>query len=62
MKTILLPLNGSIPTESLIRAAVKLASQNGGYIQAAWCQQNLPIIAGEGITLPAEYLSSLATQ
>ncbi len=62
MKTILLPLNGSIPTESLIRAAVKLASQNGGYIQAAWCQQNLPIIAGEGITLPAEYLTQFENE
>ena len=57
MKTILLPLNGTAPNETLIRAAVKLSSQNGAYIQAAWCQQNLPIIAGEGITLPAEYLS-----
>ncbi|KAA3632913.1 MAG: universal stress protein [Proteobacteria bacterium] len=57
MKTILIPLNGTSPSEALIDAAVKLARQTGGFVQAVWCQQTLPIIAGEGITLPAEYLS-----
>jgi nucleotide-binding universal stress UspA family protein len=57
MKTILLPLNGIVPAESLIDAAVLVARQYNCFIQAAWCQQTLPIIAGEGITLPAEYLS-----
>jgi nucleotide-binding universal stress UspA family protein len=57
MKTILLPLNGSIPSDALIDAAANLAQQTTGFIQAVWCQQTLPIIAGEGITLPAEYLS-----
>ncbi|MFT7529365.1 MAG: nucleotide-binding universal stress UspA family protein [Gammaproteobacteria bacterium] len=57
MKTILLPLNGVVPSEFLIDAAVLMAQQYNCFIQAAWCQQTLPIIAGEGITLPAEYLS-----
>lgn len=57
MKTILIPLNGISPSEPLIDAAVRLARQTGGFVQAVWCQQTLPIIAGEGITLPAEYLS-----
>lgn len=57
MKTILIPLNGASPSEAVIDAAVKLARQTTGFVQAVWCQQTLPIIAGEGITLPAEYLS-----
>jgi nucleotide-binding universal stress UspA family protein len=57
MKTIMIPLNGTSPSESLIDAAVRLARQVNGFVQAVWCQQTLPIIAGEGITLPAEYLS-----
>lgn len=57
MKTILVPLNGTSPSDPLIDAAVILARQNNGFVQAVWCQQSLPIIAGEGITLPAEYLS-----
>lgn len=57
MKTILIPLNGTSPSESLIDASVQLARQVNGFVQAVWCQQTLPIIAGEGITLPAEYLS-----
>lgn len=57
MKTILIPLNGTSPTDALIDAAVQLARQTTGFVQAVWCQQTLPIIAGEGITLPAEYLS-----
>jgi len=46
-----------MPSASLMRAAAVLARQINGFVQAAWCQQTLPIIAGEGITLPAEYLS-----
>ncbi len=57
MKTILIPLNGTTPSESLIDAAALLARQFNGFMHAVWCQQTLPIIAGEGITLPAEYLS-----
>ena len=57
MKSILLPLNGVVPSEPLIAGAVLMARQYNCFIQAAWCQQTLPIIAGEGITLPAEYLS-----
>ena len=57
MKTILLPLNGIVPSEALIEAAASVARRYNCFIQAAWCQQTLPIIAGEGITLPAEYLS-----
>ncbi|GJL80513.1 MAG: universal stress protein UspA [marine bacterium B5-7] len=57
MKTILIPMNGTSPSDSLIDAAVLLARQINGFIQAVWSQQTLPIIAGEGITLPAEYLS-----
>ena len=57
MKTILLPFNGTTPSDTVIEAAVILARQYNGFVQAAWCRQTPPIIAGEGITLPAEYLS-----
>ncbi len=62
MRTILLPLNGSIPSESLLDASALLARQCGSFIQAVWSPQALPIIAGEGITLPAEYLSQFESE
>ena len=56
MKTILLPFNNTQPTVAALDAACLLVGNNG-YIEGAFCRQVLPIIAGEGITLPGDYLA-----
>jgi len=56
MKTILLPFNNTQPTVAALDAACLLVG-NDGYIEGAFCRQVLPIIAGEGITLPGDYLA-----
>ena len=55
-KTILLPFNNTQPTVAALDAA-RLLVGNDGYIEGAFCRQVLPIIAGEGITLPGDYLA-----
>ncbi|XXK27405.1 universal stress protein [Arenicellales bacterium nBUS_45] len=57
LRTILVPFNNTQPTAPAIDAAKKLAAENGAYIEGAFCRQVLPIIAGEGITLPGDYLA-----
>ena len=55
-KTILLPFNNTPPNAAALDAACLLAG-NDGYIECVFCRQVLPIIAGEGITLPGDYLA-----
>ena len=54
--TILLPFNNVQPTAAVLHAARQMAGSQG-YIEGAFCRQVLPIIAGEGITLPGDYLT-----
>jgi len=54
--TILLPFNNTQPTATVVDAARQMAGSQG-YIEGAFCRQVLPIIAGEGITLPGDYLA-----
>ncbi|MGA0343322.1 MAG: universal stress protein [Arenicellales bacterium] len=57
LRTILVPFNNAQPTAPAVKAAKKLAEAEGAYIEGAYCRQVLPIIAGEGITLPGDYLA-----
>jgi nucleotide-binding universal stress UspA family protein len=57
MKTILLPLNNAAPTPALLDAAKLVAERFGSYLEGAFSRQVLPVIAGEGITLPGDYLT-----
>jgi nucleotide-binding universal stress UspA family protein len=57
LKSILLPFNNVLPTAVAINAARTLGQQFEGYIEGAFCRQLLPVIAGEGITLPGDYLA-----
>ena len=57
LRTILVPFNNAQPTAPAVDAAKKLAEAEGAYIEGAYCRQVLPIIAGEGITLPGDYLA-----
>ena len=54
--TILLPFNNLQPTAAVLDAARQIAGSQG-YVEGAFCRQVLPIIAGEGITLPGDYLA-----
>ena len=53
---ILLPFNNTQPTATVLDAARQMAGTHG-YVEGAFCRQVLPIIAGEGITLPGDYLA-----
>ena len=57
IKSILLPFNNVLPTAVAINAARTLGRHFGSYIEGAFCRQLLPVIAGEGITLPGDYLA-----
>ena len=57
IKSILLPFNNVLPTAVAINAAKTLGRHFGSYIEGAFCRQLLPVIAGEGITLPGDYLA-----
>ena len=55
IKTILLPFNNHQPAAVTVDAAHRVASRFGSYIEGAYYRQLMPIIAGEGITLPGDY-------
>lgn len=62
IKTILLPFNNLQPTEVEVDVAHRVASRFGSYIEGAYYRQLMPIIAGEGITLPGDYLAEFEEQ
>ncbi len=57
IKSILLPFNNVLPTAVSINAARTLGRHFESYIEGAFRRQLLPVIAGEGITLPGDYLA-----
>ena len=57
IKTILLPLNSSQPGPVAIDVAHLIAVRFESYIEGAYYRQLIPVIAGEGITLPGDYLA-----
>ena len=57
IKSILLPFNNVVPTAASIDAARVVGRPFGSYIEGVFCRQLLPVIAGEGITLPGDYLA-----
>jgi len=58
LRTILVPFNNTQPNAAAIDAAKRIAEADGAYIEGAYSRQVLPIIAGEGITLPGDYLAA----
>ena len=58
LRTILVPFNNTQPNSAAIDAAKRIAEADGAYIEGAYSRQVLPIIAGEGITLPGDYLAA----
>ena len=57
IKTILLPFNNHQPAAVTVDAAHRVASRFESYIEGAYYRQLMPIIAGEGVTLPGDYLA-----
>ena len=62
IKSILLPFNNVLPTAVAINAARTLGRHFESYIEGAFCRQLLPVIAGEGITLPGDYLAEFEVE
>lgn len=62
MKTILLPYHGNDAGHTALELAYAVAQQFGSYIEGLFVRQPPPIIAGEGITIPGEYLAQLAEE
>ncbi len=58
LRTILVPFNNTQPNAAAIDAAKRIAEAEGAYIEGAYSRQVLPIIAGEDITLPGDYLAA----
>ena len=57
IKTILLPFDNLQPAAVAVDAAHRVAARFESYIEGAYYRQLMPIIAGEGITLPGDYLA-----
>ena len=62
MKTILVPLHGSDTGQTTFELAYAMAKQFGSYVEGLFVRQPPPIIAGEGITIPGEYLAQLVEE
>ncbi len=62
MKTILLPFSGSDTATAALDTAVAVAHKFDSYIEGLFVRQLPPIIAGEGITLPGDYMTQLAEE
>ena len=55
-KAILLPFNNVQPSDAIVDTACLIGAGFESYIEGAYYRQVLPIIAGEGITLPGDYM------
>jgi len=62
MKTILVPFYGKSVAGSALDTALVIANRYAGHIEGLFVRQLPPIIAGEGITLPGDYMTQLAEE
>lgn len=62
MKTILLPFHDGEASAAALDTAYRLASRFGSYLEGLFIRQLPPIMAGEGMTLPAGYLARYAEE
>lgn len=62
MKTILLPYYGHDGTAAASGTALQLVKRFSGYLEGLFVRQLPPIIAGEGITLPGDYVTQLTEE
>ena len=57
MKSILVVFNDSDAAEASLRSAVAIARRFDSYVEGMFVRRPPPIIAGEGITLPGDYVA-----
>lgn len=57
IKAILLPFNNIQPSDAIVDTAFLIVTRFESYIEGIHYRQLLPIIAGEGITLPGDYMA-----
>ncbi|MFQ5937465.1 MAG: universal stress protein [Acidiferrobacterales bacterium] len=62
MKTILVPFHGNATAQTALELACSVAQRFGSYVEGLFVRQPPPIIAGEGITIPGEYLAQLVEE
>lgn len=59
MKTILLPFRGDDPAQAPLALAYTVAVRFGSYIEGLFVRQPPPMVSGEGITIPGDYITEL---
>lgn len=62
MKTILLPVTGNADAKGAVSVALSVASRFNSHIEALYVRPLPPIVAGEGITVPGDYMARVAEE
>lgn len=59
MKTILLPFRGDDNAHAPLELACTVAGRFGSYVEGLFVRQPPPLVSGEGITIPGDYITEL---
>lgn len=59
MKTILLPYRGDDQADAPLELAYTVAVRFGSYVEGLFVRQPPPMVSGEGITIPGDYITEL---
>jgi len=59
MKTILLPFRSNDQTGVPLELAYSVAERFGSYVEGLFVRQPPPLVSGEGISIPADYITEL---
>jgi len=59
MKTILVPFRGDEQALTALELACAVAARFGAYVEGLFSRQPPPLVSGDGITIPGEYLAEL---
>ncbi len=59
MKTILLPFRGDDNANAPLELAFTVAGRFGSYVEGLFVRQPPPLVSGEGITIPGDYITEL---
>lgn len=62
MKTILVPFRGDDRAQAPLELAYSVAVGFGSYIEGLFVRQPPPLVSGEGITIPGDYVTELAEE
>lgn len=62
MKTILVPLRGDDQAQVTLALAYTVAARFGSYVEGLFVRQPPPLVSGEGISLPGEYVAELGEE